>query len=755
MIKTFLISVVMTLFVCSAKIAYAQKLATEPFSYSSFKIDSRGNLYTWGDNTYGQLGIGNTTQQNISVKVSLLSGVTSWVAAAAGSNHSLAIGSDGNLYAWGYNGFGQLGIGNTAQQNIPAMVPLPSGVTSWTAMAGGWNHSLAIGSNGNLYVWGDNTYSQLGIGNTTQQTSPVKVPFPSGVTSWTEVTSGWFYSLAIGNDGNLYTWGYNAYGQLGIGNTTQQNSPVKVPFPSGVISWTAVTAGSNHSLAIGSDGNLYTWGNNGNGQLGIGNTTNQNTPVKVPFPSGVISWTAITAGSNHSLAIGSDGNLYTWGNNGNGQLGIGNTTNQNTPVKVPFPSGLINWTAITAGSNHSLAIGSDGNLYTWGNNTYGQLGIGDTTQQNTPVRVIISSVGGPVDYLNIINSESSYIASCVVSSGAIILGKSLLYNFQGTPHYKISPYESNFAATALLDDPTPANLVIVKNWMIWVFNHLNLDGSIYDYYVDKMSGGTELPSIDAYAHDGNIPNYDSKDSYASTFLTLARKYAEVIPADTSWLRGYSDQLESIGNALYSCVDDSSHLFNPDNNDGLTVAKTDYQVKYTMDNSETNEGFRDMVWLEQNVSTYHNVLFYQNLLNIQNSGFSNLWDSTASMYCVGEGIKSPNWNTFYPDASCQVYPIWAGVIPSSSTIASNLYNSFNLNYPDWQNGKYYGELWSIVCYSATVMKDTSRVNLYLTCIQRLLEAGKNPPEWNNIAASFILRSAKRLSLLTTVKETGQQ
>lgn len=127
---------------------------------------------------------------------------------------------------------------------------------------------------------------------------------------------------------------------------------------------------------------------------------------------------------------------------------------------------------------------------------------------------------------------------------------------------------------------------------------------------------------------------------------------------------------------------------------------------------------------------------------QLKGFSNLWDSAASMYCVGERIGSPNWDTFYPDASCQVYPIWAGVISPHSSRASNLYDSFNSHYPDWQKGKYYGELWSIVCYSATVMQDTSRVNSYLSCIQRLLEAGKNPPEWDNIAAAFILRSARR-------------
>ncbi len=271
-----------------------------------------------------------------------------------------------------------------------------------------------------------------------------------------------------------------------------------------------------------------------------------------------------------------------------------------------------------------------------------------------------------------------------------------------------------------------------------------------------MSGGTELPSIDAYAHDGNIPDYDSKDSYAATFLTLARKYAEVVPADTSWLRGYSDQIESIGNALYSCVDDSSHQFSSDNNDGLTVAKTDYQVKYTMDNSEANEGLRDMVWLEQNIDYYHNSFFYQNLLNNNNNGFANLWDDTASTYYVAEGSQPANWNTFYPDATCQLWPIWTGVISPSSSRASNLYNTFNSYYPDWQNGKYYDPFpWAAICYVAAVMNDSSRVNSYLSYVQELLNKGQYPANWYNGEAAFTLRAAASMRTLTSVKETGQQ
>ncbi len=288
-ISIFLLLVFLTFI---SKAIYAQKLAPESMSYSSYGVDASGNLYAWGRNNYGQLGIGNTTDQYTPVVVTLPSGVTSWTAVAGGFYHSLAIGSDGNLYAWGFNGYGQLGIGNTTDQHTPVKVTLPSGVTSWTAVASGFYHSLAIGSDGNLYAWGWNGYGQLGIGNTTDQYTPVVVTKPSGVTSWTAVVVGYAHSLAIGSDGNLYAWGYNGYGQLGNGNTTNQSTPVVVTLPSGVTGWTAVAGGYDHSLAIGSDGNLYDWGYNGYGQLG--NNTSDNSPHSTPA---------------HVLGVGGSGNL--------------------------------------------------------------------------------------------------------------------------------------------------------------------------------------------------------------------------------------------------------------------------------------------------------------------------------------------------------------------------------------------------------------------------------------------------------------
>jgi len=204
---------------------------------------------------------------------------------------------------------------------------------------------------------------------------------PAGVTEFTQISAGTDYSLALGSDGNLYSWGITVWGTLGrsTGSTTPAERPGKVTMPTGVKQFTQISAGYSHSLALDSDGNLYSWGNNTSSQLGRNpiSTTPANQPGKVTMPTGVKQFTQISAGSEYSLALGSDGNLYSWGSNTYGQLGRSTTgTQDGTPGKVTVPAGF---TFTHTSTSHvlgycSLALGSDGNLYSWGDNSGRQLG---------------------------------------------------------------------------------------------------------------------------------------------------------------------------------------------------------------------------------------------------------------------------------------------------------------------------------------------------------------------------------------------
>jgi len=357
------------------------------------------NALAWGINASGQLGNGTTTNSSSPVAVStgsIPAGV-SITQTSGGYAHSLARGSDGNVYAWGDNGYGQLGNGTTTSSSAPVAVSagaIPAGVSITQIAAGGY-HSLALGSDGHVYAWGVNASGQLGNGTTINSSAPVAVSagaIPAGV-SITQIAAGDYHSLALGSDGHIYAWGANASGQLGNGTTTNSSAPAAVSagaIPAGV-SITQIAAGGGHSLALGSDGHVYAWGYNGDGELGNGTTTSASAPVSVSagaVPAGV-SITQIAGGSNHSLAVGSDGHAYGWGRNGNGELGNGTTTDSSAPVAVSagaIPAG-VSLTQIAAGDHHSLVRGNDGHAYAWGENTFGQLGDGTTTSSSAPVVV--------------------------------------------------------------------------------------------------------------------------------------------------------------------------------------------------------------------------------------------------------------------------------------------------------------------------------------------------------------------------------
>jgi len=213
---------------------------------------------------------------------------------------------------------------------------------------------------------------------------------------WIKIECGGEFSIALRSDSTLWSWGFNGNGQLGINNTLTQMTPIKVD---STHNWKDISAGAFHCLAIKSDGTMWSWGLNSNGQLGNGNFTPSNpTPAQVSGLSGMSSGVviAVAAGYDHTVALKNDGTVWAWGNNATGQLGNGNITPSNTPVQV---SGLSGVTAVAAGFGHTVALKSDGTVRTWGNNTKGQLGNGLTngTTIDSAIPVVVSGMVGVTD----------------------------------------------------------------------------------------------------------------------------------------------------------------------------------------------------------------------------------------------------------------------------------------------------------------------------------------------------------------------
>jgi alpha-tubulin suppressor-like RCC1 family protein len=338
--------------------------------FHSLAIRADGSLWAWGRNDYGQLGLGDTTNRLVPIRVGTAS---DWVAVAAGDLHSLALKADGSLYAWGYNNVGQLGLGDTFNRNVPSRVGFL--VRDWVAVAAGASHTLAIKANGSLYAWGFNDQGQLGQGNKLSQTSPVQV---TGYSDWVALAAGYSHSLALRANGALYAWGYNNSGQLGLGDTAEHLLPALV----GTVDdgYVAVTAGKYHTLAIRDRGTLWAWGYNGDGELGLGIPGDQTIPTRVGEG---MNWVAVTGGGWHALGLQADGTLWAWGNNFSGQLGHEGTESHTTPIQVGTAT---DWAVVAAGGEHSLGCRADGTLYVWGYNASGQLGQGDAAIRRTPTR---------------------------------------------------------------------------------------------------------------------------------------------------------------------------------------------------------------------------------------------------------------------------------------------------------------------------------------------------------------------------------
>ena len=340
-------------------------------------LTTSGGVMCWGNNRYGQLGDGTTTNHNSPQDVSgLTSGVT---AIAVGANHTCALLASGAVKCWGYNLDGELGNGTTTDSSTPLDV---SGLSGVSAIAAGVAHSCVLLEDGSVKCWGSNTYGQLGDDSFTNRGIPVSVSgLSSGVTA---IAAGWGHTCAVVN-GAAKCWGHNAYGELGNGTTTVSKTPTAVTSLTGGVS--SVTTGYMHTCALLANGAVKCWGYNEYGQLGNESTTDSLTPVTVSgLTGGVLS---VSAGVLHTCALLAGGEAKCWGLNFYGELGDATTTNRTSPVAV---GGLGDSVAkIAAGQVHTCVVLANKTIQCWGDGEYGQLGNSAATAQTQPQRIAIAA----------------------------------------------------------------------------------------------------------------------------------------------------------------------------------------------------------------------------------------------------------------------------------------------------------------------------------------------------------------------------
>jgi alpha-tubulin suppressor-like RCC1 family protein len=332
-----------------------------------------GSAYCWGNNDYGQLGDGSTTRRVFPVPIA---GTMRFAMLTAGAAHTCGLSTAGAAYCWGFNYSGQLGDQTHTNRTVPTPV---AGSLAFATLVAGGSYTCGLTLDGTAYCWGWNAFSQLGDGGTADQSAPKAV---AGALTFASISANSFHTCAVTAAGAAYCWGSNDYGQLGTGDALSQPAPVAV---SGGLTFSSVEAGYHHSCGVTTGGGGYCWGRNQSGQLGLGDSVgggSQLLPVEVP---GGREWSLIDAGALFSCGIeAGTGAGYCWGLNQSGQLGKRSPDScydeNNNPYYCSLSplavGGGLTFSAISAATQHVCGLTTDGVAYCWGMGGDGQLGDG-------------------------------------------------------------------------------------------------------------------------------------------------------------------------------------------------------------------------------------------------------------------------------------------------------------------------------------------------------------------------------------------
>ena len=394
-----------------ARTGFAQSRASGSDAFTLLVTDS-GNVWSFGDNSSGQLGLGNTTDSRTPQQVPGLSNV---IAVAAGRWHALALTATGDLFAWGSSGEGQIGNGSNTDSSSPVQLSLASVV----AIAAGRYHSLALTATGDLYAWGDNFLGQLGTGDQLARNTPMLIV--GGISA---LGAGDYHSLAVKTDGSAWAWGLSG-GRLGnnVATSGATTAPVQMI---GISNAVAVDGGSDHSVILLSDGTLKATGSNAYGQLGNGTNTTSYIPVSVIDLTNIQT---VAVGADHNLALDADGFMWVWGHGSKGALGTGNQTDVDTPVNLSSPTDV---EYIGVGMQQSIAIDENGIVSTWGSDESGELGDGTTINRYAPDAISASGYSWRVSTPRFSVAAGTYHAETSVIVTADTADSTIHYTVDGS-----------------------------------------------------------------------------------------------------------------------------------------------------------------------------------------------------------------------------------------------------------------------------------------------------------------------------------